>query len=263
VCLNNLRQIGIALNNYAALTNCMPMDINPGNGHSFLVSILPYIEQRNLYNSINLGSEIPVTVMAVQISLYICPSDGRVNNLPGATNYAGNRGVGVQSFGYNGAFSFANSVRLSEVVDGLSNTAAVAEWLIGPLVGSIRDRQRSVFRTPNRLIAPGELDSFAAGCRDLDVNIATLTPAVIGIPWTHGEFGRSLYNHTMMVNENSCLNGGRWQEGAWTVKSNHSAGANCLFMDGRAKFIGSGINISLWRALGSRNGGEIVQDNAL
>ena len=157
------------------------------------MGLLPYVEQRPLYDSINMNLPINTSIMGLRLSVYSCPSDGYERVTPmGSTNYAGNRGSGVQSFGYNGAFSFMASVPPGDFTDGMNATAAVSEWLVGPNIGAIRDSLRSVFTTPVALVGKDQLDAFAASCRGLDPNTATLTPAVVGVPWTHGEFGHSL-----------------------------------------------------------------------
>ncbi len=73
-----------------------------------------------------------------------------------------------------------------------------------------------------------------------------------------GEFNFTLYNHTLSINDHSCTNGTRWQEGAWTATSQHGQGANVVFADGHASFLKDSIALEVWRALGSRNGGESV-----
>jgi prepilin-type processing-associated H-X9-DG protein len=42
--------------------------------------------------------------------------------------------------------------------------------------------------------------------------------------------------------------------------SAHTNGVNLLLCDGSARFVNNGINLVTWRALGTRNGGEVVGD---
>ena len=69
-CANNLKQIGLALQNYHAQSNCFPPHQCSGNGGSILsngpgppqrasslVRILPFLEQASLFNSINFDFE--------------------------------------------------------------------------------------------------------------------------------------------------------------------------------------------------------------
>jgi prepilin-type processing-associated H-X9-DG protein len=165
----------------------------------------------------------------------------------------------VQDYGYNGAFSLAEPVAFRDFTDGASNTAAVTEWLTAPSGAITVDPRRSVFQTPVAFKAKGELNSFAASCYGLDPISAKPALAVnVGVPWTHGDFGHSLYNHVMPINERTCLNGNLHQLGAWTAKSNHSRGVQTLFADGHTHFLSESVSSAVWRALGSRNGGDVM-----
>ena len=269
-CSNNLHQIGIALSSYSSSTSCFP----PGwgnNGFSFLVAILPEMEQAPLYHSLNLG-EGPLGVISknatslrVSVSVYLCPSDDApMQTSGGQTSYAGNRGVGVQKYGYNGAFAVAAPVSLASFSDGLSHTAAVSEWLSGGALEGLRDPKRTVFRTPVELTAPADFELFASTCRSLDANTAEFgAPSSKGTIWLSGEFGMSLYNHTLTVNQTSCTNGTAFQQGAWTVSSGHDKGVNLLFGDGHVQFLRETVRQEISRTIGSRDGGETLSIDEL
>jgi prepilin-type N-terminal cleavage/methylation domain-containing protein/prepilin-type processing-associated H-X9-DG protein len=100
-CVNNLKQIGIALHNYERSNSCFPpggvtgqetpLDCgsftNRGRGHGIFAFILPYIEQQSTYNAINfnfgtIGQQVSMNVGAInytglstRLNAYICPSD--------------------------------------------------------------------------------------------------------------------------------------------------------------------------------------------
>ncbi len=262
-CANNLKQIGLGISTYSTTYECLPMAYGGGgNGISFLVAILPYIDQIPLYNLIDMRLPPPQTVLLASLSSYLCPSDGLVRTNPlGGTNYAGNQGSGVQAHGYNGAFSLGKVVRYDEFSDGTSHTAAVSEWLRGYNTGAVRDPLRSVFLTAEAHQSPSELGLFATLCSTLDTSTAPLSPLTVGAPWTHGDFGHSLYNHVMPPGNHTCLNGSAHQTGAWTAKSNHGEGVYVLMADGHVAWVKETITTSVWRALGSRNGGELVRDS--
>jgi prepilin-type processing-associated H-X9-DG protein len=48
------------------------------------------------------------------------------------------------------------------------------------------------------------------------------------------------------------------QYGALTARSYHANGVNALLMDGSVRFVNNSVSQSTWRALGTRNGGEVV-----
>lgn len=256
-CTQNLHQIGLGVQSYSSTYGVFPPGYQAGSGTSFLVAILPYVEMRPLHELIQNGGI--TTAQAISLALYHCPSDGGSPSPPfGPTNYAGNQGTGVQAFGYNGAFANEAVVSPSQFTDGTSTTAPVSEWLIGTVFGLGRDPARSAFHTPESWTNANQLDIFAAACRGLDLQTARLSHMVVGMLWTHGDFGHAYYNHILTIGENTCLNGEGVQIGAWTAKSNHSGGANVLFADGDVRFLSTSINPKVWTALGSRSGGEVV-----
>ncbi len=134
-CVNNLKQLGLALQNHHSALGYFPKsqtasgrssndDCEPGY-YSWLVFLLPYIEQGALYDSIDLsvnmadacGSGAPISAnhanasaAAAVVGELLCPSDGisRGNAIvmgtadPAGDNYAANAGWPSQASGYNG-----------------------------------------------------------------------------------------------------------------------------------------------------------------
>lgn len=142
-CGNNLRQVGIALQNYHGVANCLPVARNPYPlVHSALSRILPFVEQGNVHQLVDYTQ--PLATAANQASLestvklFICPSDGAKGRVPGTvtggTNYVVNNGSGTVGFGLiasgDGIFTQTN-VGFRQITDGLSNTAAASESIIG------------------------------------------------------------------------------------------------------------------------------------
>jgi prepilin-type N-terminal cleavage/methylation domain-containing protein len=101
-CINNLKQLGLAMHNYESSNSCFPWGQGPTNYNdwSALVAVLQYTEQVPLFNSINFiwGSVLPSgthfpdpifhtgndhheginhTVFATRLDLFNCPSDAR------------------------------------------------------------------------------------------------------------------------------------------------------------------------------------------
>jgi prepilin-type N-terminal cleavage/methylation domain-containing protein/prepilin-type processing-associated H-X9-DG protein len=152
-CVNNLKQIGLAIHNYHDTVGTLPLGcvvafdrsgtpIFPGWGAT--ARILPHLEDQNKFNACNfsLPNETPQndTAMRFGTSTFMCPSDSRnqVIFIDGAqprnnTNYAFNRGDWYVWGGAaaasppNSPFRVNVSVRLAAVTDGLSNTLFVAE----------------------------------------------------------------------------------------------------------------------------------------
>jgi prepilin-type N-terminal cleavage/methylation domain-containing protein/prepilin-type processing-associated H-X9-DG protein len=164
-CVNNLKQLGLAIHNYHQANESLPMGTAPGDVSPF-VGILPHIEQAQVFNSINFG----VAYIAVQgldflsndlanltagqtmINTLVCPSEVNRNRDNfgfnyWATSYAWNAGRYHDSFyEWDGLFgqpasSTSNNqtipglpiVTFSGVVDGLSNTLLAGESGAGPI----------------------------------------------------------------------------------------------------------------------------------
>ena len=267
-CANNLKQIGIALHSYATREGgALP---HGGGGPSYLLRILPDLGGQTLYDAAHSGEGI-ITQYAInytaflttRVSTFICPSDSNPPlDLQTWTNYPGNRGVRFQVTGkHNGPLGGLNqrTIRLADIRDGLSQTAMVSEWLIGlPHGATRRHPQRTVFSTdPFR--EPAEYERFTNACTNLDLNRAALSVQGKGFAWWGGELGMSLYNHDVTINGHTCTNDGGVQIGAWTASSNHPHGVNTLFGDGHVQFIKDGIDQRIWQALGSINGGEVIE----
>jgi prepilin-type N-terminal cleavage/methylation domain-containing protein/prepilin-type processing-associated H-X9-DG protein len=85
-CINNLKQLGLALHNYQTVVGTFPMSnvVGPGhgNGHSCFTIVLPYMEQSPAYNLYNFHLEdwhaANRTVVGVKLATFICPSNPNV-----------------------------------------------------------------------------------------------------------------------------------------------------------------------------------------
>lgn len=60
------------------------------------------------------------------------------------------------------------------------------------------------------------------------------------------------------MNGASCTNRGQIAEGAWSAGSYHPGGANVVFVDWHVQFVKDTIALKVWRALGTRNGHEVI-----
>ncbi len=249
-CAGNLHQLGVAINNRVTRSESLPGSLS---------RLLRDIEQTalgNAYHDTTTATPAGQTARSTTIAVFLCPSDPALAGLPGGTNYAGNGGVGFTASGHvrNGAFGAS----LRDFPDGLSNTAAISEWVRGNGDPQVRDPKRAVFATPDRLTDPTDLDRFGSECHGLDPQVAQVQALGKGLDWTLNGLGNTLYNHVLGINDHTCTNAGLVEQGAWTAGSAHPSGANILYADGHVAFMKDSIALQTWRALGTRNGGEAV-----
>ena len=302
-CVNNLKQIGLALHNYHQSLNILP----PGhfgtgwNDWSCTVMLLPYMEQTQLYNTINFANTGDAadpntstnpnqTAFRAKINVLICPSDiDRLTNGLGHHNYAGNAGNSPEAFFDNnghkantGLFFSVNNclpVGFRDILDGTSNTAAYSEKVkgIGDQV-ALLDR---LLPTSAIVGVPVNTGSTAQGWQDVipndyyqrclatspqnAANLATNGAISEGEWWWDGHPETGLYNHIMPPNLWSCDDSNNsWvnDAAAATASSRHGGGVNVLMADGSVRFIKSTVSPPTWWALGSRDGGEVISSDS-
>lgn len=153
-CGDHFKQLGIALQNYHDVNRSFPtMSVYGGGGaavpqlayhHTWLDALLPYLEQKPLYDSTN--HQLPVwqqPLVGTQLPVLRCPSDTQYLDVSAThgiaiTNYGGSEGYHWWNNAYNvlgdsvtreysGVFSQEQWNKISDIPDGTSTTVAVAE----------------------------------------------------------------------------------------------------------------------------------------
>src|SRR5262245_46519304 len=160
-CVNNLKQIGLAVHNYESANGCFPpSSIYPSpldswgwapSGH---LAILQYIEQGVMFNAYNAGAVHPnasgsqlynmnTTVFNTQIASFLCPSDALMVRVS-QSSYVGNAAGLFPVSGYSGTFvptaaswpegtpspgATTSTLKIAGIIDGTSNTALFSEKL--------------------------------------------------------------------------------------------------------------------------------------
>jgi prepilin-type N-terminal cleavage/methylation domain-containing protein/prepilin-type processing-associated H-X9-DG protein len=261
-CVNNLKQIGIALHAYHDRMGSFPpgyqtavapdnSDLGPGWG--WAAFLLDDVEQGNLKKQIRFDLQISDPANAVPrtttVPLYVCPSEPMTGTFTvidasgnpvcdvARANYTAINGVlGVtgDAWDNNGAFLRNSQFRVKDITDGLSTTLFVGErctnmasttWT-GAVTGGIVPAQRY----------PDPADKLAN---------AEGAPALV---LSHGSRSH-IPNDTLVFDADA-------------TSSFHREGVNFLFGDGSAGFITTGINGIVYEALLTRAGGEAVDGTA-
>jgi prepilin-type processing-associated H-X9-DG protein/prepilin-type N-terminal cleavage/methylation domain-containing protein len=292
-CVNNLKQIGLALHNYHAPWNCFPVGflyayqgVLPNSSPlqyrwSVLAQMVPFLEQTNLFNALNFDFPIAhmptapgslfwpyfpanTTVMATQVALFVCPSDGAPPPAigTGPTNYAfcsGDGSNGGDATNADGAFILGYPQSMASLTDGSSQTAAASEQLLG-IAGPYSQPAPTpvpspLYRAMARLAAAPLTD---AGC-------ATASDGWLlnrGSSWWDGNYQNALYNHYLPPNAGrpDCI---VYHNPGWkAARSFHPSGVNLLYCDGHVAFVKDAVNPTVWRAVATRAGGEVISADA-
>jgi prepilin-type processing-associated H-X9-DG protein len=152
---------------------------------------------------------------------------------------------------------------LSQITDGLSQTALVGEWLVSERTTiNFGARRRRNWLTAESF-GPGQNDQFIQACVSQQFQIAPSGHPVgfgtRGVQWMEGGAGQTMYSHCISPNNISCSNGGSIPFGAYTLASNHPGGVMVAHADGHLEFYPDAVDLVAWRALGTRNGGEVAR----
>jgi prepilin-type N-terminal cleavage/methylation domain-containing protein/prepilin-type processing-associated H-X9-DG protein len=229
-CLNNLKQLGVALHNYASAERHFPPGSvaktypdQPNHPQTFyrwssLAHLLPYMENQSVHDLLDLslplympGAGYPIADrnkagVAQVLPEFLCASDYRqpVNAEWGPTNHvacAGSGAGGGTPFETDGVFYVNSATAFAKLGDGSSHTVAMSESLLGE---ETQTDAASSFAgaTPERnykfllgfSAVPDLTDARCNGARSFNSTTGNGNDPR-GFAWCSGEYRCALYNH--------------------------------------------------------------------
>ena len=281
-CTNNLKQISLAAHNYQVANSAFPgatylytgsFSIGPPTqGYTLFVSLLPFLEQQNVFEAWNLGTPIlngqqtaaaPNPPGATVLGVLTCPSDLIPQNpAPAVKHPAGTYLWGITSYGGNGGTeSYPNPsldgmfysvgpassplkgpVQVTDVKDGLSNTLLFGERyhrdanfdaLVSPVPSSLSTDLIGGYGWWGSPTSEATADISESSFSPLNYLVPSPLPAGV--------------TALDAVNTRIC---------AWG--SGHPNGANFSLGDGSVRFINNSILQATLTALSTRSGNEVI-----
>jgi prepilin-type N-terminal cleavage/methylation domain-containing protein/prepilin-type processing-associated H-X9-DG protein len=282
-CQNNIKQLCVASLNFHDAHRSFPEGRKQPQVWSLHAAILPYVEEENIAQFVDLSQSVTLTTADVlDIPILLCPSDvdDRMVNSNDASqsvgvarnHYRGNSGSDTGEWDgkkerNNGIFLTNKRVRLAEVTDGTSKTALFSELILGDANDFNFESPSDVYAIP---MASRTVDEVCNTCLTIDVSSLTGNRkqfSLMGRNWVNGNFASTRYNHVIVPNGRSCVRyAGSGAMGnainnngtATTASSRHNGGVNVGFADASVHFIQEDIDLMAWRAIGSRNGNEVI-----
>jgi prepilin-type N-terminal cleavage/methylation domain-containing protein/prepilin-type processing-associated H-X9-DG protein len=266
-CRNNIKQIGLATQNYHDVNRHLPPPKAGDAGDKVelggtLIVLLPYLEESSLYDSYDFTQPItspvnsPVTTTTVET--YLCPSMrlptlGPAENAPalGAGSYlisASTHFAGLAEL--DGAFTnvargTAYRLGLKDITDGVSKTL---------LAGEINYAFEPLERVPSLDNPDGLGFAWAKGYWILAWGVMSTPPEPppgeddLYVPQERAELYALFNNNTKPKSPDSRR----------TFRSDHAGGVQFVMLDGSVRFIATDTDPAVRRALVTRAGDEVI-----
>jgi len=217
-CVNNLKQIGLALHNYHSTHNAFPLGAtwqpyettgwtvtstgglsgsNQNNWAcwSIQAQMLPAMEQNAIYNAINFhfscyqGSAGPInsTAFLTRIASFLCPSDGNAGKT-NTNSYNGSIGTSLYSTNNadsTGVFNYQQTYSMTDIKDGSSNTLAFSEALVGERSSGIPGRGNSTGNITSSGFGTGQPYNVSGQLANIKTDIQACNTAMLSLTSTN------------------------------------------------------------------------------
>jgi prepilin-type N-terminal cleavage/methylation domain-containing protein/prepilin-type processing-associated H-X9-DG protein len=291
-CVNNLKQIGLAMHNYQSTMGSLPPGVKQSSYGTWVVFILPFIEGNPAYNSWNFNGRagfgltdfqykgpVNTTVTLNRINANSCPSDTpsttSINN--SYINVTPGQAIPL----YNYVVNFGNVDYVQAAHNGVAFLGAPFSDLAPPTDNStvlgnfwgVVDFRNITDGLSNTMLVSEVVQGQAPTSNTAVGDLRGLTVWSVGAAYTAGlppnsglpgdvlfQAGLCMYpylqNPPCTFPQTSAL---FLQFGA---RSRHPGGVNVTFGDGSVKFIKNTVNLATWKALSSTQGGEIISADA-
>ena len=268
-CVNNLKQTGLAMHSYYDSNRQLPSGyISPGTsaadpsasetakGYAWGFVLLPYMEQSALFDSIDqtgeaIGTSNEAKAAEANLGGYRCPTDTApmsfsVNNGSGTvdlptSNYVavlGWNNVTTEAGQGNGVFFRNSDIQFRDIRDGLSTTICVGER---KHIHDFFDQGPYAANSTWYAAVPGVLRD--AGMTMMPMMKEGPGSLVLGHVGQSGMMSGKTPNHTNHIVHFS---------------SSHFGGVAFLLCDGSTHIIRDNIDYQLFKAIGTRAGGEVT-----
>jgi len=292
-CVNNLKQLGIALHNFHDVNSNLPSSDRPAGATTApriagLTFMLPYFEQTQVYNAynqeLNWSAPMNSTSVKAKINVFLCPSAQQTEVLDGdpqlldGSPWAANVAAVTHYSPTIGIDRRLGNPGLG-LVGAAGDTLTVGPWT-GMLPKNVKSTLAHVSDGLSNTIAVAESASrpyvFRKGGRQAGSNLLTNRVNAGGWCRPASDFSVDGSSHDGSVIPGpcplNCTNGEDigsqsfpypyyGSEGTGEAFGFHPGGANFVFGDGSVKFLKETISIRIFASLVTRAGAEILSSD--
>jgi prepilin-type N-terminal cleavage/methylation domain-containing protein/prepilin-type processing-associated H-X9-DG protein len=287
-CKNNLKQIGLAMQAYHTVRNCMPMSTTFGNGHglnhSVFTLLLPQMEQTAISGSYNFYLEdfttANSTAVTSSIATFICPSVPDPTPKPGSTfayqaayatvanaaNYPStatwNFAPGHYGANWGGVHATPYGDPRVYAVTGMANYTATDGAYRGVMM-AVTVNYAATGPTPAGQTRVWSLETL----KDGTTNTIAFGEKRDGYGWAVGGYGGSEFDvWTSPTYTDPAPTGGNTPPppsfGYLYSGSYHPGGAHFAFCDGSVRWLKGSTSQPIWYALTTRDGKEVISSDS-
>ena len=246
-CRNNMHQIGLALHNYHDAHSCFPpsatLTYDPAplwnfvydsrnHSSSWSLMVLPFLDETSLYNAFNFSEPLYVTsnstVTVQRLAQYRCPTD-TYDKDRNRRDGVGGGDARVHTHYWTGSYSIFTGKSSGSNRPGFTGSNALVR------MRDIRDG------TSNTIAASEDYDNMGWARADVAGAAALVRN------------GMNTYNPSIPY---AYVNDPNY----WDAHSMHEGGCFFLFGDGQVRFLSENIDFTVYGALATRAGNELVDD---
>lgn len=282
-CQNNLKQLGLCLQNFESARKKLPPqgDYRTNGGTVYWSAqsrLLPYAEQTNVHQRIDFTRPIAQQpeIARLRIPFLMCPSeinDKERQDGPSFVHYPLNYAINIGEWLVmepplgrgSGVFTVNQELKLASITDGTSNTLGMSE--VKAFTPYLRDGGNP--NGPTAVpIQPSDIPQYGGefkvdsghtewvDARSHQTGFTTTFPPNQMVPYQVGDKVYDIDFNSMREGRSSTLP----TYVSVTSRSYHSGSVNSLLLDGSVRTVSDQIDSRLWKALGSRSGGEVISE---
>ncbi len=277
-CVGHLKQIALGMHQYHDIHGTLPPGKKGCCWGTWLVFVLPQLEQQNLYNAYNVSGDnrpgLPTgydldlryfgvanrTVTSTRLAVYLCPSDGTNAPLEVTTN-----GVSMACTSQNYAGNFGNTLQIQDDLPTVRFGGAPFGDVGSPLADQSRPPRPTVSL---RYFADGTSTTLL-----LSEVVVGQGADLRGFSWWGDAAGFETYltpnskSPDVLSDQDYCQNQppnppciatSPALTDVYAARSRHAGGVNAAFADGSVHFIKDSIQPKTWQSLSTTRGNELI-----